>query len=420
MLLPTIIFIIVYAFIAFTKVPKSLIAMSGAATMVLLGLLDSHAALEYIDLNVILLLACMMVLAEITGKTGVFEWAAIRSAQIARGHGFLIMILLCLVTAVASAFLDNVTTVVLMVPVTISICRTLNLDPSRFLIAEIIASNIGGAATLIGDPPNIMIGSEVGINFSDFIIHMAPVVFLELLAMFGLLYLMMGRKIMVSDERRTHVMTLDATAAITDKRLLVKASVVMGVTTLGFITHGLLHVEPAFIAIAGASALMLIARVDPADAFKDVHWTTLFFFIGLFMMVGGLIESGVLREIQQALVNGTGDSFGMLVIGLLWFSGIVSAIVDNIPYTATMLPIIVEIAADDPRSGISVLWWSLSLGANLGGNFTIVGAAANVLVADAAKKDGHPISFLYFLKYGSVISTGTLLVASGYLWLRYL
>lgn len=420
MLLPTLIFLIAYIFIAFTKVPKSLVVMLGAAVMVLLGLLDSHDALEHIDLNVILLLACMMILADITGKTGVFEWAAIRCAQIARGHGFYIMILLCMITAVASAFLDNVTTVVLMVPVTISLCRTLNLDPNRFLVAEIIASNIGGAATLIGDPPNIIIGSEAGISFSDFLIHLTPVVVVELLVLFGLLYLLMGRKVAVSDERRTHIMTLDAAAAITDKPLLAKSTLVLALTIVGFITHGFIQVEPAFIALAGASVLMLIGRIDPAEEFMGVHWTTLFFFIGLFIMVGGLIENGVLREIQQALLNVTGDNFNILAIGLLWFSGIVSAIVDNIPYTATMVPIIIDIVGDDLSSGISVLWWSLSLGANLGGNFTIVGAAANVLVADAAKKDGHPISFLYFLKYGSVISTGTLLIASGYLWLRYL
>jgi len=418
--IPIVIFAVAYVGIAFSKIPKSLIAMLGAAAMVLLGSLDSHQAFEYVDLNVILLLACMMVIADITGRTGIFEWAAIRCAQIARGQGFSILVLLCLLTAVASAFLDNVTTVVLMVPVTISICRALNIDATLLLISEIFASNLGGAATLVGDPPNIIIGSEAGISFFDFIVALTPLVVVELIVLFGLLFLMIGKKLKVSTERREHIMTLNAKDAITDMVLLRKSLVVLGATVIGFIGHGIINVEPAFIAIAGAAMLMLIAKIDPADAFRTVHHATLFFFIGLFMMVGGLIENQVLDKVQGWLVTATGDDLNTLAIVLLWFSGIVSAIVDNIPYTATMVPVVADIVGDNPGVGISVLWWSLSLGANLGGNFTIVGAAANVLVADSAKEQGHPISFMYFLKYGVVISLTTLLVASGYLWVRFL
>lgn len=420
MVTPIAIFTVAYALIAFSKIPKSLIALMGAALMVLLGSLDSDHAFEHVDLNVVLLLACMMLLADITGRTGIFEWGAIKSAQLVRGNGFAILLLLCLITAVASAFLDNVTTVVLMVPVTISICRALNLDPVRFLVAEIFASNIGGAATLIGDPPNMIIGSEAGISFADFAVQLTPVILIELIVLAGILWVLMAKSSVVSDDRRTHIMSLDPAHAITDVPLLKKSTGVLAFTIIGFMTHGLIHVEPAFIAMAGAAALMLIGRIDPAEAFKSVHWTTLFFFIGLFMMVGGLIENGVLVKIQEWLISITGDDLNTLAIVLLWFSGVVSAIVDNIPYAATMVPIIMEIAHDDPATGISVLWWSLSLGANLGGNFTVIGAAANVLVSGAAKAEGHPISFMYFLKYGVIVSSATLAVASGYLWLRYL
>ena len=420
MVTPIAIFTVAYALIAFSKIPKSLIALMGAALMVLSGSLDSHQAFEHVDLNVVLLLACMMLLADITGRTGVFEWGAIKSAQLVKGNGFAILLLLCLITAVASAFLDNVTTVVLMVPVTISICRSLNLDPVRFLVAEIFASNIGGAATLIGDPPNMIIASEAGISFADFAVQLTPVILVELVVLGGILWVFMAKSSVVSSDRRAHIMSLDPAYSITDVSLLKKCGIVLGLTIVGFVTHGLIHVEPAFIAMAGAAALMMVAKIDPSEAFKSVHWTTLFFFIGLFMMVGGLIENGVLVEVQEWLIGITGDDLNMLAIVLLWFSGIVSAIVDNIPYAATMVPIIMEITQDDPAAGISVLWWSLSLGANLGGNFTIIGAAANVLVSGAAKAEGYPISFLYFLKYGVVIASASLVVASGYLWMRYL
>ena len=362
----------------------------------------------------------MMVVAEILAKTGFFQWSAIYSARLVRGNGFGILVLLCAITAVASAFLDNVTSVVMLVPVTLSVCRTLGLNPVPFFLGEVFASNIGGAATLIGDPPNIIIGSAADIDFLAFVVNLTPVVIVCLILLLGLLYVWFRNDVRVEEERREAILRQNPTDAIEDWGFLIKSLVVLAFIIVGFLVHGILDIEPSLIALAGAAVLLLVTRTEPAEALREVQWSTLFFFIGLFMVVGGLVENGVLDTFQEWLVDVSGGNDTVLTIAMLWFSGIISSLVDNIPYTATMTPVVLDIAAQDPGDEISPLWWALSLGANLGGNLTIVGASANVLVTDMARASGYPISFLQFLKYGLGISVLTMAAAMGYIWLRFL
>ena len=322
----------------------------------------------------------------------------------------------------------------MLVPVTLSVCRTLGLNPVPFFLGEVFASNIGGAATLIGDPPNIIIGSAADIDFLAFVLlrrsssyvslwvfNLTPVVILCLALLLGLLYLWFRTDVRVEASRREAILQQNPTDAIEDWGFLIKSLVVLAFIIVGFLVHGILDIEPSLIALAEAAVLMLVTRTEPAEALREVQWSTLFFFIGLFMVVGGLVENGVLDKFQEWLVDVSGGNSTVLTISMLWFSGIISSLVDNIPYTATMTPVVLDIAAQQGKGDeISPLWWALSLGANLGGNLTIVGASANVLVTDMARASGHPISFLQFLKYGFGISALTMAAAMGYIWLRFL
>ena len=309
---------------------------------------------------------------------------------------------------------------VLLVPVTLSLCRSLQLDPVPFLLGEVFASNIGGAATLVGDPPNIIIGSAADIDFLSFVVNLTPVIILSMALLLGLLFLWFRDKVAVPESRRREIMNQSPSGTIHDRGLLVKSLIVLGLTIFGFLVHGLLDVSPSFIAIGGAAALLLISRIEPAVVLREVQWNTLFFFVGLFVVVGGLVENGVVDRLQEWLVEVTDGDQTTLALVLVWFSGLISGVVDNIPYTATMTPLVKELAAAEGGDEISPLWWALSLGANLGGNLTLVAASANVLVMDLARSSGHPISFLLFLRYGVVISLGTLGLATTYIWLRYL
>ena len=414
-----VIFGVAYLLIALTSIPNTVIALLGAVAMVFSGALSGHDAFRHIDLNVILLLAGMMILADIVGRTGFFQWSAIQSARAVRAHGFGMLVLLCFIAAFASAFLDNVTTVVLLVPVTLTLCRKVGLDPVPFLIGEILASNIGGAATLIGDPPNIIIGSVADIDFLSFLVNLTPIIVVCFVVLLGLLFLWFRNQLGISEAMRRELIAENPAKAIT-ARLLTKSLAVMGLTIVGFLIHGLFDIEPAFIAIGGAALLLLVSGIEPADALREVQWSTLFFFVGLFIMVGGLIENGVLDVLQSWLIRATGGDQNVLALALVSFSGVASGIVDNIPYTAAMTPVVKDIAGERGAGGISELWWALSLGANLGGNLTLVGASANVLVANIARASGHPISFLGFLKYGAVTTVCTLALATAYLWLRSL
>ena len=413
-----VIFGISYLLIAIGRIPHVLVAVLGAMAMVFFGALTGHEALSHVNLEVILLLAGMMSLANMIAKTGAFDWAAIKSAQLVKGNGFLTLCLMCLLTAVASAFLDNVTVVVLAVPITLSICRTLGLNPVPFLLAQVFASNIGGVSTIVADPPNIIIASEADIGFVDFMLNAAPVSLVSMFVLLAVLYLWFRNRVTTTTESREAVMRQDANSAITDKGLLIKCSIVFGLTVLGFLTHELLHVGPAYIALTAAAVLTLVARLDPQDVLDQVEWTTLAFFIGLFMLVGGLEETGWTVEIREWLVDLSGGNERNLAFLLVWFGGMTSAIVDNIPFTATMVEVVGGFS-DDGSEGISPLWWALAMGADLGGNATIVGASANVIVVNLARAAGLPISFMQFLRYGAVISVLTLMVSTAYLWLRY-
>ena len=386
--------------------------------MVFFGALTGHEALSHVNLEVILLLAGMMSLANMIAKTGAFDWAAIKGAQLVGGNGFLTLCLMCLLTSVASAFLDNVTVVVLAVPITLSICRTLGINPVPFLLAQVFASNIGGVSTIVADPPNIIIAAEADIGFVDFMLNAAPVSLVSMFVLLAVLYLWFRNRVTTTAESREAVMRQDANNAITDKGLLIKCSIVFGFTVLGFLTHELLHVGPAFIALTAAAVLTLVSRMNPQDVLEQVEWTTLAFFIGLFMLVGGLEETGWTVEIRQWLIDLSGGNERNLAFLLVWFGGMTSAIVDNIPFTATMVEVVGGFS-DDGSEGISPLWWALAMGADLGGNATIVGASANVIVVNLARAAGLPISFMQFLRYGAVISVLTLMVSTAYLWLRY-
>ena len=319
------------------------------------------------------------------------------------------------ITAVASAFLDNVTIVVLAVPITLSVCRTLGVNPVPFLLAQVFASNIGGVSTVVADPPNIIIAAEANISFVEFMLNAAPVSIICLVILIGVLYIWFRNAVTTSPENREAVMRQNAAAAIRDSRLLVKCCVVFAFTIVGFLSHELLQVGPAVVAMASATILILISRMDPQEVLEQVEWTTLAFFAGLFILVGGLEETGVTMLIGEALVEASGGSDRNLAFLLVWFGGVSSAVVDNIPFTATMAEVVRGISEGD--SGISPLWWALAMGTDLGGNATIVGASANVIVVNLARAAGYPISFMHFFKYGVVISANTLLISTAYLWL---
>ena len=416
-----VIFGITYILIAMGRIPHVLIAVLGAMAMVFLGVMPGHEALSHVNLEVILLLAGMMSLANVFARTGAFDWAAIKGAQLVGGNGFLTLCLMSILTAVSSAFLDNVTVVVLAVPITLSICRALDINPVPFLLAQVFASNIGGVSTIVADPPNIIIAAEADIGFVDFMLNAAPVSLISIGVLVVALYVWFRNQVTTTVESREAIMSRDAASTIKDKNLLIKSCVVFGLTVVGFLIHELLHVGPAFIAVAAATILVLISRIDPHDMLKQVEWTTLAFFTGLFILVGGLEETGVTVEIREWMVDVSGGSDRNLAFLLVWFGGVSSAIIDNVPFTATMVEVVGGFSngGSDGASGISPLWWALALGADLGGNATIVGASANVIVINLARVGGYPISFMHFFKYGAVISILTLIVSTGYMWLRY-
>ena len=385
--------------------------------MVFLGVMTEHEALSHVNLEVVLLLAGMMSLANIFARTGAFDWAAIRAAQLVRGDGFLTLCLLCSITALGSAFLDNVTVVVLAVPITLSICRMLDVNPVPYLLAQVFASNIGGVSTIVADPPNIIIAAEADIGFLDFMLNAAPVSIAGMFVLIGMLYFWFRKSTVTTAESRVTVMERDASITIIDPGLLKKCVVVFTLTIVGFLVHDVIHVGPAFVAVAGAAVLVFISKIDPHEVLQQVEWTTLAFFTGLFILVGGLEETGVTVILREWLVDVSGGSDMNLAFLLVWFGGITSAIVDNVPFTATMVEVVRGVSGDG--LGISPLWWALALGADLGGNATIVGASANVIVVNLARARGYDISFFYFLKYGAIISFLTLLLSTGYLWLRY-
>ena len=410
------IFLLTYAFIVSERIHRTISALLGGLAMILF-VLPQEQAFHSIDWNVIFLLAGMMIIANIIKETGLFQWIAIQAVRLGKGDPFQVLILLSLITAVGSALLDNVTIVVLIAPVTLFVASTLRVSPVPFLIAEILASNIGGMSTSIGDPPNILIGSAAGIDFVTFATNMGPIALIILLVFIGLAGFLFKKELTAQDQSNVEITDLDTSALITDPVLLRKSLVVMIGVIFGFLLHGALHLEPATIALAGATLLMLWSKTDPHHALSDIEWTTLFFFIGLFITVEAIVEVGLIEMIADAALRLTGGNLPLTSMLLIWFSAIASGIVDNIPYTATMIPIVESLGQAMPAEP---LWWSLALGADLGGNLTLVGAAANVVVASLAEKSGHPISFKHFLRFGVIVTVMSLILASGYVWLRYL
>jgi Na+/H+ antiporter NhaD/arsenite permease-like protein len=424
-LLPVAVFVLAYVLIVHDRLPRTVIALTGAGVVAAVGVVGAHDLFysEHtgIDWNVIFLLLGMMIIVGVLRQTGIFEYLAIWAAKRSRGRPYRLMVLLCVLTAVASALLDNVTTVLLVAPVTILVCERLGVRPVPFLIAEVLAANIGGTATLVGDPPNIIIASRAGLSFNDFLIHLAPLV-VVLLVVFLAMCRVLFRKAFVADpERVAEVMALDEREAIGDPKLLVRSLVVLAAVLAGFVLHSVLHIEPSVVALLGAGLLVLVSKLPAGAYMEDVEWETLLFFAGLFIMVGALVKVGVIDTIAQALTSATGGEVTRAVPLLLFGSAILSAIIDNIPFVTTMSPVVAQLVAPDgPLAGETVLWWALALGADLGGNATAIGASANVVVLGIAKRNGHPISFWTFTKYGLVVAAVTVLLSLPYLWLRYL
>ncbi|SEU02083.1 SLC13 family permease [Paenibacillus sp. NFR01] len=416
-----IIFLVVYALIISEKIHRTILAMLGAVLMVVAGIVDQETALHHIDFNTIGLLVGMMIIVGVTAETGLFKYVALKAAKWAKGKPTRIMIALMLITAVGSAFLDNVTTVLLIAPVTFSITRQLRINPVPFLITQIIASNVGGTATLIGDPPNIMIGSAVKeLTFLAFINNLTPVIIIILLAYLPLFILMFRKQIQSKPEYQQSLMEMDESALITDRRLLAKCLAVLAVTIAGFFLHQSLHLESATVALSGAFLLLLLTGEPLLEkAFRSVEWITIFFFIGLFVLVSGLVETGVIAKLAEKAIEVTGGNMFATSMLILWLSAIASAFLDNIPFVATMIPLIQDMG-NMGISNLEPLWWSLALGACLGGNGTLIGASANLIVAGLSGKEGYPITFLKYLKYGFPLMILSILLSSVYIYLRYL
>ncbi len=416
--LTALIFVATYALIATDRIDKTIAALLGGTAVVVLGVIDQDEAFGAIDLNVIFLLTGMMVLAAVLRRTGFFQWLAIRSVKVAGGDPFRLLVVLSVVCAVLSAFLDNVTTVVLIAPVTLYIATVLRVSPVPFLMSEILASNIGGTATLIGDPPNILIGSASGLGFLEFLANLGPISLAILVVFLLMTRFMFGRDLEIHADVRDAVLSLDEREVLTDPSLLRISLLVIGATIVGFLLATPLGLEPGTIALLGAAVLLLLSRLEIDEVLREVEWPTLFFFIGLLMLVEAVVRVGIIDSLATALFDLTGGDPTVTTLGLLWLSGIASGIVDNIPYTATMIPVIGQLGA----AGLPIepLWWSLALGACLGGNATIVGASANVVVANMAGRAGHPITFRAFLRYGLVVAVVSLAMSTIYLYVRYL
>ena len=418
-----VIFVAAYALIISEKVHRTIVGIVGAMLMILCGILSQEVAIHHIDFNTLGLLIGMMTIVNITAETGLFNFLAIWAAQRVKANPMKLLLALALLTAVCSALLDNVTTVLLTVPVTFSITSQLKVDVKPFLIAQILASNIGGTATLVGDPPNIMIGSAVGLSFMDFIIHLTlPAIIIFLVTIF-LLEMIYGKSLHTTPELQEQVMKLNAAKQISNKPLMKKCLVVLALTMSLFVAHSALGLESATAALSGAGLLLLITFTRDeemiAKVLSKVEWTAIFFFAGLFILVGGLVETGVIKWLAEEGIKITHGSVEGTAILILWMSALASAFVDNIPFVATMIPLIKDMGAMG-LSNLEPMWWSLALGACLGGNGTLIGASANVVVASMAAQHGRQISFIGFMKIAFPLMILSIIISTAYVYLRYL
>jgi Na+/H+ antiporter NhaD/arsenite permease-like protein len=428
------VFLFTYALIIDERIHRAVAAMFGAAIVVFIGIVPWEGLLEHVDFGTIFLLLGMMIIVNTARGSGLFEYIAIRTTKLAKGSPIRVLVLFALVTALVSAFLDNVTTVLLLTPMLLYVARVMKLNPVPFLVTEIFASNIGGAATLIGDPPNIMIASSAGLTFNEFLIHLGPIMVVNMAILLLMMYLIYGRSMRVNaDERTAMVRTLedlDERAAIVDRSLFNKSVIVIGFVVLLFFIHDrigeILHVvlpfvdpamglEPAEVALIGAAILLFWSRQSPEEIFEKIEWPALFFFGGLFVIVGALVETGIISGIASVMVENI-NSTGEAMFIVTWFAAIASAIVDNIPLTAAMIPLIHDLGA---TMDVYPLWWALALGACLGGNGTAIGASANVVVIGIAEREGFGISFIEFLKVGMLVLFVTVAVGFVMLWLKF-
>ncbi|NGO46742.1 ArsB/NhaD family transporter [Streptomyces ureilyticus] len=418
-----VVFVATYGLIISEKIHRVGAALGGAALMLAIGATDDKSAFfsehSGVDWNVIFLLLGMMMIVGVLKKTGMFEYLAIWSVKRAKARPFRVMAMLIVITAGASALLDNVTTVLLIAPVTLLVCERLSLPAAPFLIAEVLASNIGGMATLVGDPPNIIIASRAGLTFNDFLVHLAPLSAVLIVVLVALCRFMFRKSFVYDEARAEEVMALEEREAIRDPRLLVQGLVVLVLVVIGFVLHPVLHYEPSVVALLGAGLLIAVSTVETGEVLGEVEWPTLAFFAGLFIMIGGLIETGVIGEVSKTLADAIGDNELGGSMLLLSASAVLSGIVDNIPYVATMAPITSDLVESMGGSGDHVMWWALAIGADLGGNATAIGASANVVVLGIAERNRQPISFWQFTKYGLVVTAITVALSAGYVWLRY-
>ena len=415
MLIAVLIFLVALTVIATERADRTKVALVGASLILLTRTLEQERAIEAIDFNTIGLLAGMMIMVRLTEATGVYTWLAIRAGQVSKGRPLAVMMSLAVTTAVLSAFLDNVTTVLLIVPITFLLADALDIDAMPLIIIEIFASNIGGTATLIGDPPNILIAGHTGLSFGAFIANLAPVVFVTCAVILPALYLVFRSRLQIAPEARDRLMEIDASRSIEDASEARRTVPILVISILVFFVHKPLHLEPATVAVAGAAFMLLVTRQSLEDSIGGIEWATLFFLIGLFVMVGALEETGALEEVADGIASVTGGDRTAELLGIIWASAIGSGLVDNIPFTAAMIPVVDQLGggADD------AYWWALALGACFGGNLTIVAAAANVAASGLAARAGQPIGFMTFMKYGAPVTLASLVIATGYVMLRY-
>jgi Na+/H+ antiporter NhaD/arsenite permease-like protein len=414
-------FLIALAIIASEKMHRTNVALLGAAIVVLfVGDFSQEQAIESIDFNTIGLLAGMMILVYLTQQTGVYDYVAIRAGQISKGRSFAVTMSLSVTTAVLSAFLDNLTTILLIAPIIFLLADTLDIEAVPLLIIQVIASNIGGTATLIGDPPNIIIAGATGLSFNAFIVNLAPIVIVTFAIVIPLLYFVFRRRLHVEERNREAIMGLNAVASIRDSAELRRTGPVLVATILLFFAHQTLHIEPATVALTGASVGLLVTRIDLERALSNIEWTTLFFFVALFVMVGALQATGAIGHVADAVKDVTGGNRTAELIGITWIAAIGSGIVDNIPFTTAMIPVVRELQEAGGSSGDDAYWWALALGACFGGNATLIAAAANVAAAGLAERAGKPIGFMTFLRVGIPVTFISIALATGYIALRYI
>jgi len=414
-------FVVALAAIATERVHRTKVALLGAAIMVLfVAEFSQEQAIESVDFNTIGLLVGMMILVHVTQQSGVYDYVAIRAGQLSRGRPFWVVMSLAGTTAVLSAFLDNLTTILLVVPITFLLADALDIDPIPLIIIEVIASNIGGTATLIGDPPNIIIAGATGLTFNEFIVNLAPIVIVTFAIVITLLYFFYRRKLTIEERNQRVIMELDAAASIEDHGELRRTLPVLIITVLVFFAHQPLGIEPATVALAGAAVVLLTTRQPIEEALARIEWPTLFFFIGLFVMVGALEATGAIEHVADAVKDVTGGERTAELLGIVWLSGAGSAIVDNIPFTTAMIPVVEDLQAEADATGDDAYWWALALGACFGGNATIIAAAANVAASGLTERAGKPIGFLAFMRIGLPVTVLTLALASGYVLVRYI